>query len=98
MPKNALLACGTVLVVLLAACSGTDEQTVRHLVIAELIEREHLSEGYVRIQEVRIESQHHAVVKAKVLGQDGRAATWHTYRCELERDAGRWAIRQVRPE
>lgn len=82
--------------VLLAACSGIDEQAARHLVIAELIERQRVPESYIVIEDVRTENGQRARVKAKVLGPgEGRAGHWHRYVCLLERDGRRWVIRQI---
>ena len=76
------------LALLLVSCAGNDEQAVRHLVLAELIQREKLPESHVEIRSVRFLSANRAIVDARVMREEGRAAGWHTLHCSVERDSG----------
>jgi len=79
----------------LTACStSTDGQVLRHLVTAELIEREHVPETHIRVEDIRIE-RGQAFVRVAVRGQGGRLGIQRTYRCELEREENRWVIRSA---
>lgn len=85
------------LTLVLTSCARNEEQAIRHVVLAELIQREHLPESHIEVQSVRFVTGQRATVTAKVLGQGGRADTWRTVRCTLERDAGRWTVREISP-
>ena len=89
-----LAICGIFLLAL-DSCTGTEEQAVRHVVLAELIQREHQPQGAIEIQSVDFISQDRTVVLAKVLARQGRASGWHKLRCTVERDAGRWVFRKA---
>jgi hypothetical protein len=83
------------LALMLTACSATSDQHVlRHLVIAELIERENVSESHIRIEDIHIES-HRAIVRVVVRGHGGRLGSERTCRCELHREADRWVMRSA---
>jgi hypothetical protein len=82
----------------LISCSGANEQAIRHLVTAELIEREQLPESHIDIRSIRFVPEHKAEVMAKMLERGGRSGAWRTLRCDVERIAGRWAVRQVSRE
>lgn len=80
------------------ACQDDHEQAIRHVVIAEFIEREKVTEEHVEIIEVRIEAPRRAEVKVRVTGTSGRASVPLTFRCRLTHDSGRWSVRAVQPE
>lgn len=88
--------CQTVSLALLLVACRTDngQQVLRHLVIAELMQKEHIPETYIRIEDVRVENRQ-AVVRVTIRGQGGRMGSVRTYHCELEREADRWVIRGV---
>lgn len=86
------------LAILLTACSAKgDHQVLRHLVTAELIEREQVTESHVLIEEIRIEDQR-AVVRVTVRGRGGRMGRVESYRCEFRREAGRWVLRSAQAD
>lgn len=82
----------------MTACSGTDEQAIRHVVIAEFIERNRVPESHIEILEIRLETQDSAVTKVKVEGPGGRSDESKSYRCELKRVAYRWVVQKVERE
>lgn len=88
--------CQTVSLALLLVACQTDngQQVLRHLVIAELMQKEHIPEAHIRIEEVRIENRQ-AIVRVTIRGQGGRMGSVRTYQCELEHEADRWVIRGV---
>jgi hypothetical protein len=97
--KRALpLVLSILMVLTLVSCAGNQEQAVRHLVLAELIQREDLPENQIQIQAVHFVSGREAVVDAKVLGHGGRFDGWHKLRCTVELDSGRWSIMKVSQE
>lgn len=83
------------LALLLAGCSEQgDHPALRHLIAAELIEREPVSEDHIKIEEILIED-HRAMVRVMVRGRGGRLGSVRTYRCELHREAGHWVMRSA---
>lgn len=89
VPAALLLFC------VLASCARGDEQAIRHLVISELMQREHLPEGHIEIETVRFLSAQEAIVVAKILPFEGRAGMKRTVRCKLQRSGGRWSVDHV---
>jgi hypothetical protein len=81
-------------------CAGTvsDRQAVKHLVMAELIDREQVPESPISVRKVPIDGRQRATVRASVFGPAARFTAKREYRCELERESGRWVLRQVRPD
>lgn len=83
------------LVCAMASCTRVEEQAIRHLVISELIQREHVPEGHIEINEVRFVSARHVIVEAKILPQEGRSGTKGSMHCKVERIGQRWKVTEV---
>jgi len=83
------------LVCTLASCARVEEQAIRHLVISELIQREHVPEGHIEINEVRFVSARQVIVEAKILPQEGRSGTKRGVHCKVEWIGQRWKITEV---
>lgn len=77
---------------LLSSCGDADEQAIRHLVVAELIQRENVPESFVEIQSVTLLDSSDSVVHAKVLEHGGRAGQWNAMECCLRKSGERWSI------
>jgi len=76
----------------LSSCGGADEQVIRHLVVAELIQSEKVPESFVEIQSVKVLNHDDSVVHAKVLEHGGRAGQWNAVECQLKKHEKRWAV------
>lgn len=94
-PKTLFVPLILILLCALASCAHPDEQAIRHLVIAELMQREHLPESHIEIETVRLLSAQEAIVIARILPFEGRAGMKRTVRCKLQRSGSRWAVDQV---
>ncbi|MFN7919135.1 MAG: hypothetical protein U0Q16_03510 [Bryobacteraceae bacterium] len=84
-----------VMFLIAAACASRDEQAVRHLVIAEMIERSQVPEERVQIATVRFPSPDEADVEAEVWPALSRGRGVQKVHCVLKRIAQRWTIEKV---
>lgn len=82
----------------LVSCAGTDEQAIRHVLIAEFIERAKVGESQVEVREIEVRDREHATAEVKVLRQAGRSGEGDLYRCRLQRESERWVVREVQLE
>ena len=58
--------------VTLAGCGNSNEDAVRHLVIAEVIQRESVPETRVQVVEVRFNGEDYATVRVRILDPQPR--------------------------
>ena len=79
----------------LAGCWSSSEEAVRHLVIAELIQREGVPETRVQIVEVRFDGDQRATVQARILDPSRGGEPHKVLTCAVEKKNGRWAIVKV---
>jgi hypothetical protein len=79
-------------VLLLVGCGQPNDQAIQHVVIAELIQAEHVPESRVEIRSVRLVGEDEAIVETKVWGPGGRADRWEKVECRVKREAGRWRL------
>jgi hypothetical protein len=93
--RKALCLCLAALVAVLASCGSSQEQAVRHLVIAELIQREGVPETRVQIVEVRFDGDQRATVQARILDPSRGGEPHKILTCAVENKNGRWAIVKV---
>lgn len=73
------------LAILLISCERNEEQAIRHIVTAELIERYQVSEEHVRLVEIQLEGTD-ATVRAEVR-EHGRAGAKRELICKVKRTA-----------
>lgn len=79
----------------LVSCSSLDEQAVRHLAIAELIERQKIPEDRIEIKSVQLLSTHEAVAEAAVSAEPSRGGPRRILRCILKKEGNRWIVLKV---
>lgn len=79
----------------LVSCAGEREQTIRHVVVAELIQREHVAEDRIEIKSIQFTSPEGANVEATILGEGSRGGEGRIVHCRLKRASQRWTIQSV---
>ncbi|MCC6540504.1 MAG: hypothetical protein IT162_23350 [Bryobacterales bacterium] len=88
-----------ILAVALCGCERSEEQAVRHVVTAELMQRYQVQQDQVRLTEVRLNGSE-SVVRAEVQ-ELGRSGATRTFVCKVERRAApaspqtRWIVTTV---
>ena len=93
--RAVLLSTVLLLALMLASCASNEEQAIRHIVTAELIQRHQVPESHIDIVSVSSRTPAQATVLARVFPQGGRTGSPREYQCELTRDAGRWSLASV---
>lgn len=83
-----------ILLLLAVSCAGREEQAIRHLVTAELIERERVTEDRIKIDSVEFTGDEQAVVEAKLSPEASRGAR-RTVHCTLRKEGQRWIVEKV---
>jgi hypothetical protein len=85
------------LMLAIAACSKPETDAVRHLVIAELIQRERVPESTIVIISIRFPAPDIATVEANILTIPAKSVD-PTRRlvCQLQKENGRWKLDSVR--
>jgi len=94
------MLCGVAwcLIVILCAtsCGNRDSEAVRHIVTAELIQREGIPDSQISVVSVHFPSDGTATVEAIILQSATKAATpERKVQCRLERKEGRWNLVSV---
>jgi hypothetical protein len=88
-----------VFVCLLCSCTRRDEQAVRHVVTAELMQRYKISDGELRILEVRLDERESTVYAA--FREQGRAGIKRELICRVRRSVSpssseaRWTVTTI---
>jgi hypothetical protein len=78
------------------SCGNRDSEAVRYIVLAELIQREGVTDNQIRVGSVRFPSDDAATVEATILQSATKAATpERKVQCRLERKEGRWSLVSV---
>lgn len=82
-----------IIAMILASCGDPNDEAIRHLVIAELIQQEKVPESQVQIVSVRFSAEDKATVDATIrdLATKGSAPA-KQMTCLVERQAGRWRV------
>ncbi len=94
--NRAVLRTSVLLLVLaLASCASNEEQAIRHLVTAELIQRHRVPESHIDILSVSFRNPAQATVLVRVFPQGSRTGSPHSYQCELTRNSGRWSLAAI---
>lgn len=87
-----------VITLALAACSNEQEQAIRHLVVAELIQREHTGENLIEVQSIQFTSPDAVEVEARITGRTSRGSDRRIIHCSLKHDSQRWQIQRLKTE
>jgi hypothetical protein len=90
-----LALCGAVawLIVSATSCGNPDSEAVRHLVIAELIQREGIPGSQISVTSVHFPTDGTAIVEVLILQTSTKASTpQRKVQCRLERKEGRWTL------
>ena len=90
--RAVLLSTVLLLALTLASCASNEEQAIRHIVTAELIQRHQVPETHIDIVSVSFRNPAQATVLARVFPQGGRIGSPQEYQCELTRDSARWSL------
>ena len=94
--RKTTICCAAILTLVIAACSAPDTDVVRHLVIAELIQRGSVSESQIAIHSIRFPAQDVATVQADILQTPAKSVDpARKFVCELRREGGRWRMESV---
>ena len=95
--RKTTICCAAILTLVIAACSAPDTDVVRHLVIAELIQRASVSESQIAIHSIRFPDQDVATVQVDILQAPAKSVDpARKFVCELRREGGRWSLETVR--
>jgi len=78
-----------------ASCGSSREDAVRHLVIAECIQRENVPETRIQIVQVRFEGAQQATVQARILDPSRGGEPHKILTVTVENKDGRWAVEKV---
>ncbi len=93
-----LTLCGVAscLIISPTSCGNRDTEAVRHLVLAELIQREGILESQISISSIHFPSEETATVEAVIFQTATKAVTpERKVQCHLERKGGRWSLVSV---
>jgi len=85
------------LVAALAACGPSNTEAIRHVVMAELIERLKVPGSHIDIASINLHGENEATVEARILPERSQGLEWTRLECKVVRRAGRWRVESVQP-
>lgn len=88
-----LLSIGLVLA--LISCGGEQEQAIRHLVVAEIIQREHVTEDRIEVMSIQFTSPEDAQVAVKIGAAESRGGEGRIVNCTLKRESKHWTVQSI---
>ena len=80
-----------------SACASRDKEVIRHLVIAELAERQSEEPSHIEVTSVEIQSASEATAKAEYSPRGSRGPERIKVTCHLTRKQDRWQVEACAP-
>jgi ribosomal protein L36 len=81
----------------LSACGPSNTEAIRHVVLAEIIQRQKVPGSHIDIASINFHGESEATVEVRILPERSQGVERTRLECKVVRRAGRWRVESVQP-